>query len=71
MDGIFVGFWDRDYVSLLPCVMYYAIVKTSFKNTREECKSKRAHVIYFSCLIFSLPGPCELLFLLCFIASWT
>ena len=25
----------------------------------------------FRCLIFSLSGPCELLFLLCFIASWT
>ena len=25
----------------------------------------------FSYLIFSLSGPCELLFLLCFIASWT
>ena len=25
----------------------------------------------FRCLIISLPGPCELLFLLCFIASWT
>ena len=25
----------------------------------------------FRCLIFSLLGPCELLFLLCFIASWT
>ena len=24
----------------------------------------------FRCLIFSLSGPCELLFLLCFIASW-
>ena len=27
--------------------------------------------IYFRCLIFSLSGPCELLFLRCFIASWT
>ena len=27
--------------------------------------------MYFRCLIFSLSGPCELLFLLCFIASWT
>ena len=26
--------------------------------------------MYFRCLIFSLSGPCELLFLLCFIASW-
>ena len=25
----------------------------------------------FRCLLFSLPGPCELLFLLCYIASWT
>ena len=25
----------------------------------------------FRCLIFSLSGPCELLFLLYFIASWT
>ena len=25
----------------------------------------------FRCLIFSLSGPCELLLLLCFIASWT
>ena len=24
----------------------------------------------FRCLMFSLSGPCELLFLLCFIASW-
>ena len=27
--------------------------------------------ICFRCLIFSLSGPCDLLFLLCFIASWT
>ena len=25
----------------------------------------------FRCLIFNLSGPCELLFLFCFIASWT
>ena len=25
----------------------------------------------FRCVIFNLSGPCELLFLLCFIASWT
>ena len=27
--------------------------------------------VCFRCLMFSLSGPCELLFLLCFIASWT
>ena len=31
-----VGFWDRDYVSPLPCVRYYVFVKISFKHTREE-----------------------------------
>ena len=25
----------------------------------------------FRCLMFNLSGPCELLFLLCFITSWT
>ena len=25
----------------------------------------------FRCMMFNLSGPCELLFLLCFIASWT
>ena len=25
----------------------------------------------FRCLMFNLSGPCELLFLLCFISSWT
>ena len=25
----------------------------------------------FRCRVFNLSGPCELLFLLCFIASWT
>ena len=57
------------FVSQLPCVRYYVFVKSSFKHTREECESKRAYV--FRCLIFNLSGPCELLFLLCFIASWT
>ena len=27
--------------------------------------------VCFRCLMFSLSGPCELLFLLCFIASWS
>ena len=64
-----VGFWDRDYVRQLPCVRYYVFVKSSFKHTSEECESKRAYV--FRCLIFSLSGPYELLFLFCFISSWT
>ena len=32
--------------------------------------SPRGHMC-FRCLMFNLSGPCELLFLVCFIASWT
>ena len=60
---VFVGFWDGDYVSQLPCVWYYVVVKNNFKHTREECEFKRA--MCFRCLMSSLSGPCELLFLLC------
>ena len=42
---VFVGFWDRDYVSQLPYVRYYVFVNCSFKQTREECESKRAYVL--------------------------
>ena len=42
--SVFVGFWDRDYVSQLPCVRYYVFIESSFKHTREECESKRAYV---------------------------
>ena len=42
--GVFVGFWDRDYASQLPCVRYYVFVKSSVKHTSEECDSKRAYV---------------------------
>ena len=43
---VFVGFWDRDYISQLPCVRYYVFVKSSFKHTREECESKSAYVFW-------------------------
>ena len=63
----FVGFWDRDYVSQLPCVMFLlrAVLNILVRNA-----SPRGPMC-FRCLIFNLSGPCELLFLLCFIASWT
>ena len=40
------------------------LVKSSFQHAREKWESKRAYV--FSCLMFSLSEPCELLFLLLF-----
>ena len=45
------------------------LLRVVFKHTREECETKMA--MCFRCLIFSLSGACELLFLLCFISSWT
>ena len=57
-----VGFWDRDYVSQLPCMRYYVFVMRKASPRGPMC---------FRCLIFNLSGPCEFLFLFCFIASWT
>ena len=53
-------------VSQLPYVWYYVGVKSSFQHAR----ASRGHM-WIRCLMFSLSGPCELLFLLCFIAPWT
>ena len=39
-------FWNMDYVSQLPNVWYYVVVKSSFKHAREECESKRAYVFW-------------------------
>ena len=56
---------DGNYVSELPYVLYYVGVKSSFQHA-----SPRGPMCFW-CLMFSLLGPCELLFLICFIASWT
>ena len=48
---------------------YYVFVKSRFKHSVRNASPRGP--ICFRCLIFSLSGPCELLFLLCFIASWT
>ena len=66
---VFVGFWDRDYVSQLPCVSIMFLLRAVL-NILVRNASPRG-TMCFRCLIFNLSGPCELLFLLCFIASWT
>ena len=55
-----------NYVSQLPYVWYYVGVF----NMLVRNASPRGPMC-FRCLMLSLPGACELLFLLCFIASWT
>ena len=55
---LFVVFWDGDCISQLPYVWYYVGVKSS------------RGPMCFRCMVLSLSGPCELLFFLCFIASW-
>ena len=37
----------------------------------EQFSTCSKRLMCFGCLMFILSGPCELLFLLCFIASWT
>ena len=65
----FVGFWDEDYVSQLPYVWYYVGVKSSFNMLVRNASPRGPKC--FRCMMFNLSGPCELLFLLCCIASWT
>ena len=50
--------WDKQNETLM--VTYKAVRNASPRGP-----------MCFRCLIFNLSGPCELLFLLCFIASWT
>ena len=53
-------------IGTLPCVRYYVFVI----NILARNVSPRGPMC-FRCLIFNVSRPCELLFLLCFIASWT
>ena len=64
---VFVGFWDWYYVSQLPYVRDYVGVKSSFNMLMKNASPRGP--MCFMCLMFCLSGPCELLFLLCFIAS--
>ena len=57
------------YDSQLPKVWYY-VVLGAVSNMLVRNASPRGP-IYFRYPMFSLSGPCKLLFLLCFIASWT
>ena len=59
-------FWNGDYVSQLPYVWYYVVVKSSLKHMLVRNASPRGPMC-FKCLMFNLSGPCGLLFLLCFI----
>ena len=52
--------WDGDYVSQLPYVWYYVVVKSSFYMLVRN--ANRRGPMCFRCLMFSLSGHCELLF---------
>ena len=47
-----LAFWDRDYVSQLPCVRYYVFVKSSLNILVRNASPKGP--MCFRCLIFSL-----------------
>ena len=60
-----LGFGMGTMLASFICVVF--VGKSSFQHACEECESKGP--MCFTCLMFSLSGPCEMLFLLCFIAS--
>ena len=53
----------------LYCEAYYVLLRAVLNIFARNASPRRP--MCFRCLIFNLSGPCELLFLLCFIASWT
>ena len=61
--------WDGDYVSQLPMCGIMLVLRAVF-NMLVRNASPRGHMC-FRCPMFNLSGPCELLILLCFIATWT
>ena len=63
--SVFVGFWDRDYVSQLPYVWYYVGVKSSFQHAREDCETKRA-----CCLVCQDLVICYFYFVLLPLGHW-
>ena len=63
-----LGFWDGDYVSELPC--HIMLVLIAVFNMLVKTASPRGPMC-FRWLMVYLSGPCELLFLLCFVVFWT
>ena len=50
--------------------MWYYVGVIAVFNMLVRNETPRGHMC-FRCLMLNLSGPCELLFLLCVIASWT
>ena len=50
-------------------VWYYVLLRAVLNKLVRNASPRGS--MCFRCLIFNVSGPCQLLFLLCFIASWT
>ena len=66
---VFGGFWDGDFVSQLPMCGIMLVLRAVFNMLMRNASTRWP--MCFRCLMFSLSEPCELLVLLCFIASWS
>ena len=64
-----LGFWMGTMLANLHMCGIMLVLRAVF-NMLVRNASPRGPM-RFRCLMFNLPGPWELLFLLCFIASWT
>ena len=60
---------------IVECCVLYPCCRGVFGMLRAVfnmfLRNARRGLMCFRCLMFNLSGPCELLFILCFIASWT
>ena len=64
-----LGFWMGTMLANFHMCAIMLLLRTVI-NILVRNASPRAPMC-FRCLMFNLSGPCELLFLLCFIGSWT
>ena len=63
-----LGFWMRTMLANFHMCGIMLVLKSRFQHARRNASPRGP---CFKCVIFNVSGRCELLFLLCFIASWT
>ena len=53
------------------CVGVFGMFAVMYSTCSRGMRFQEGLCVLDACMMFNLSGPCELLFLLCFIASWT
>ena len=66
-----LGFGIGTMLANLHMCSIMLVLRAVFNMLLRNASPRGSMCFSFRCRMFSLSGPCELLFLICFIASWT